>query len=83
MSAAVNGHRRRSSVPAAPVMNGSLAGMKDVSPEEMALLAHGVQVIDENKEFTSVPHGSRLCFFYFFPFSISFCLLRFWVFFAG
>ncbi|KAF8242538.1 root hair defective 3 GTP-binding protein [Wilcoxina mikolae CBS 423.85] len=46
---AVNGHRRRSSV----AMHGSLAGMKDVSPEELKQLSHGVQVIDGNKEFTT------------------------------
>jgi hypothetical protein len=37
-------------------MNGSLAGMRDVSPDELKQLAHGVQVIDENKEFTFVFH---------------------------
>lgn len=47
---AVNGHRRRSSV----AMHGSLAGMKDVSPEELKELSHGVQVIDGSKEFTFV-----------------------------
>jgi len=51
MSAAVNGHRRRSSA----TMNKSLvAGIKDISLAEMAQLSHGVQVIDENKEFTCV-----------------------------
>lgn len=44
----VNGYGRHSSVS----MNGSLAGMRDVSPDELKQLAHGVQVIDENKEFT-------------------------------
>ncbi|CCX05391.1 RHD3/Sey1 [Pyronema domesticum] len=46
---AVNGHRRRSSA----AMNNSLAGAKDVSPEELEKLAAGVQVIDEQKMFTS------------------------------
>lgn len=37
-------------------MNGdAMAGMKDVSPEELATYSNGIQVIDENKEFTSVP----------------------------
>lgn len=48
---AVNGHRRRSSA----AMNNSLAGAKDVSPEELEKLAAGVQVIDEQKMFTFVP----------------------------
>ncbi|KAI5776428.1 RHD3/Sey1 [Geopyxis carbonaria] len=45
---AVNGHRRRSSA----AMNGALAGIKDISAEELAQYSHGVQVIDENKDFT-------------------------------
>jgi hypothetical protein len=37
-------------------MNGSVAGfIKDATPEELSELSHGVQVIDENKEFTFVP----------------------------
>lgn len=35
-------------------MNGSVAGyIRDATPEELAELSHGVQVIDENKEFTT------------------------------
>lgn len=51
MSVAVNGHRRLSS---AAMSKSLIAGIKDVTPEETAQLAHGVQVIDENKEFTYV-----------------------------
>jgi len=41
---AVNGTR---------AVNGTLAaGIKDVTPEELNQLSHGVQIIDENKEFT-------------------------------
>ncbi|KAL7269082.1 Dynamin-like GTPase that mediates homotypic ER fusion [Rhizina undulata] len=43
-----NGHGRSSS----KAMNGHLAGMKEISAEDLEAYKNGVQVIDENKEFT-------------------------------
>lgn len=45
----MNGTGRRSSVHQAPA---SLAAIKDITPEELAQYEHGIQVIDENKDFT-------------------------------
>jgi hypothetical protein len=34
--------------------NGSLAGTREITEEDLEAYSHGIQVIDENKEFTYV-----------------------------